>query len=100
MISGFLFKPPAKFAGKRPVIIDIHGGPEGQARPWFQGEQNYFVNELGVAMIQPNVRGSTGYGKHFFNSITAFCAKAPTRTLARCWIGSRRALIWMLTGSW
>ena len=64
-ISGFLYKPPAKFAGKHPVIIDIHGGPEGQVRPDFLGRDNYFINELGVAMIYPNVRGSTGYGKTF-----------------------------------
>ena len=64
-ISGFLYAPPAKFSGKRPVVVDIHGGPEGQSRPTFQGELNYFVEELGVTMIQPNVRGSTGYGKSF-----------------------------------
>jgi len=64
-ISGFLYKPPAKFVGKHPVIIDIHGGPEGQVRPDFLGRDNYFINELGVAMIYPNVRGSTGYGKTF-----------------------------------
>jgi dipeptidyl aminopeptidase/acylaminoacyl peptidase len=64
-ISGFLYKPPAKFAGKHPVIIDIHGGPEGQVRPDFLGHDNYYVNELGIAMIYPNVRGSTGYGKTF-----------------------------------
>src|SRR5271155_253773 len=64
-ISGFLYKPAAKFTGKHPVIIDIHGGPEGQGRPDFLGRDNYFINELGVAMIFPNVRGSTGYGKTF-----------------------------------
>jgi dipeptidyl aminopeptidase/acylaminoacyl peptidase len=64
-ISGFLYKPPAKFSGKHPVIIDIHGGPEGQTRPDFLGRDNYFINELGIAMIYPNVRGSTGYGKTF-----------------------------------
>ncbi len=64
-ISGFLYKPPAKFAGKHPVIIDIHGGPEGQVQPFFMGSDNYFINELGIAMIYPNVRGSTGYGKTF-----------------------------------
>jgi dipeptidyl aminopeptidase/acylaminoacyl peptidase len=47
------------------VIINIHGGPEGQSRPVFQGRSNYFLNELGVAIIYPNVRGSTGYGKTF-----------------------------------
>ena len=64
-ISGFLYQPPAKFTGKRPVLIEIHGGPEGQSRPGFLGGWNYFVNELGIAIISPNVRGSTGYGKTF-----------------------------------
>ncbi len=64
-ISAFLYKPPAKFTGKHPVIIDIHGGPEGQVRPEFLGHDNYYINELGIAMIYPNVRGSTGYGKTF-----------------------------------
>ncbi len=65
-ISGFLFKPDAKkFSGKRPVIINIHGGPEGQSRPSFLGRNNYFINDLGCAMIFPNVRGSSGYGKSF-----------------------------------
>jgi dipeptidyl aminopeptidase/acylaminoacyl peptidase len=64
-ISGFMYRPPAKYSGKRPVIINIHGGPEGQFRPGFAGRWNYYLNELGVAMIAPNVRGSTGYGKTF-----------------------------------
>ncbi|MBL7922882.1 MAG: S9 family peptidase [Bacteroidia bacterium] len=64
-ISGFYYKPSAKFSGKRPVIIVIHGGPEGQSFPGFQGRNNYFLNELGVALVYPNVRGSTGYGKSF-----------------------------------
>lgn len=64
-ISAFLIKPPAKFSGKHPVIIDIHGGPEGQVRPDFNRQDNYYINELGIAMIYPNVRGSTGYGKSF-----------------------------------
>ena len=64
-ISGWLSRPPAKFSGKRPVIIQIHGGPEAQARPWLGAGNNYLVNELGVAILQPNVRGSKGYGKTF-----------------------------------
>ncbi len=65
-ISGILYRPPARFAGRRPVLINIHGGPErGQARPTFIGWSNYFLNELGVAIIYPNVRGSSGFGKRF-----------------------------------
>lgn len=65
MISGFLYRPPAKFQGPRPVIINIHGGPEGQFRPGFLGALNYYLDELGVALFFPNVRGSTGYGKTY-----------------------------------
>jgi dipeptidyl aminopeptidase/acylaminoacyl peptidase len=65
MISGFLYRPPAKFTGKRPVLVVIHGGPEGQSLPTFLGRSNYLLNELGIALIYPNVRGSTGYGKTF-----------------------------------
>jgi dipeptidyl aminopeptidase/acylaminoacyl peptidase len=65
MISGFLYKPAVKFTGKRPVLVDIHGGPEGQSQPDFLGRMNYYLNEMGIAIIEPNVRGSTGYGKTF-----------------------------------
>jgi dipeptidyl aminopeptidase/acylaminoacyl peptidase len=67
-VSGFLYQPDtAKFPGQRPLIIDIHGGPEGQTRPEFLGPQNYLLNELGVALFFPNVRGSSGYGSRFVN---------------------------------
>lgn len=65
-VSGFLYRPdPAKFPGQRPMIMSVHGGPEGQSRPGFQGRSNYLLNELGIAIFYPNVRGSTGYGKAF-----------------------------------
>ena len=64
-ITGFYYRPAARFTGKRPVIVNIHGGPEGQSRPGFLGRTNYYLQELGVALILPNVRGSTGYGKTF-----------------------------------
>lgn len=94
MISGFLFKPPAKFTGKRPVIIDIHGGPEGQSRPWFQGENNYFLNELGVAVIQPNVRGSTGFGKTFLQLDNGFLREDSYKDIGALldWIKARPEL--------
>ena len=65
-VSGLLYLPdPAKFPGKRPLIVDIHGGPEGQSTAGFMGADNYLLNELGVGVFLPNVRGSTGYGKTF-----------------------------------
>ncbi len=66
-ISGFLYRPAKRFTGPRPVIVNIHGGPEGQFQPGYLGATNYLLNELGTAIIFPNVRGSTGYGKTFLN---------------------------------
>ena len=65
-ISSLVYRPdPAKFPGKRQVLVSIHGGPSAQSRPGFRGATNYFLNELGVAVVYPNVRGSTGYGRKF-----------------------------------
>jgi dipeptidyl aminopeptidase/acylaminoacyl peptidase len=71
-ISGFIYKPPTSFKGKRPVIINIHGGPEGQATPGPQGRASYLINDLGVAVIYPNVRGSSGFGKTFLTLDNGF----------------------------
>jgi dipeptidyl aminopeptidase/acylaminoacyl peptidase len=71
-LSGFHYRPPAKFTGKRPVIVNIHGGPEAQARPIFIGRNNYYLNELGIAILFPNVRGSDGYGKTFISLDNGF----------------------------
>ena len=65
-VSGLLYLPdPAKFPGKRPLIVDVHGGPEGQSKTGFAGAGNYILNELGIGVFLPNVRGSTGFGKTF-----------------------------------
>ena len=66
MISGFMYRAPAaRFPGKRPVLINIHGGPESQSKPGFLGRSNYLIDEMGITTIYPNVRGSDGYGKSF-----------------------------------
>ncbi len=72
MISGFLYRPPKSFSGKRPVVVSIHGGPEAQFRPTFLARNNYYINELGVAVICPNIRGSSGYGKTFLKLDNGF----------------------------
>ena len=65
-VTGWLYKANAqKFPGKRPVIILIHGGPEGQSRPGYLGRTNYYLDELGISLVFPNVRGSTGFGKTY-----------------------------------
>jgi len=66
-IPAFIYKPAAKAGGKLPVIIQIHGGPEGQEQPNFNPRRQSWVNEVGAAVIIPNVRGSTGYGKTYLD---------------------------------
>jgi len=63
-IPAFIYKPN-NAQGPVPVIIDIHGGPEGQEIPYFSSTTQFWINELGVAIIAPNVRGSNGYGKSY-----------------------------------
>ncbi|HYT68111.1 MAG TPA: prolyl oligopeptidase family serine peptidase [Vicinamibacterales bacterium] len=64
-ISGILYRPSGKFTGPRPVLINIHGGPDGRERMRWLGRSNYILEELGAAIIYPNVRGSTGFGRKF-----------------------------------
>ncbi len=64
-IPAYLYKPRAATSGKLPVLISIHGGPESQYRPLFSAATQFYVNELGIAVLHPNVRGSAGYGKTY-----------------------------------
>ena len=66
-ISGVLSLPPARFAGKRPVLMLMHGGPEAQSKVGWNGRLNHLLLERGVAIFEPNVRGSSGYGKTFLD---------------------------------
>lgn len=73
VISAIVYRPdPAKFPGKRPVLLSIHGGPESQSRPGFQARNNYYLNELGIALVFPNVRGSAGFGKTYLELDNGF----------------------------
>ena len=72
-IPAFVSKPGGRFQPPYPVLINIHGGPEGQAVPSFpRSGIAYLVNELGIAEIQPNVRGSSGYGKSYLKLDNGF----------------------------
>jgi dipeptidyl aminopeptidase/acylaminoacyl peptidase len=62
-IPSFYYRPAGE--GPFPVIIDIHGGPESQARPYFHARRQFWVKEMGIAVFRPNVRGSRGYGKSY-----------------------------------
>lgn len=90
-VSGFIYRPdPKKFPGKRPIIVNIHGGPEGQSRPSFQARNNYYLDEMGVAILYPNVRGSAGYGKSFLKLDNGFKREDSVRDIATFldWIGN------------
>ncbi|MDR7334859.1 prolyl oligopeptidase family serine peptidase [Roseateles asaccharophilus] len=65
-LSGLHLAPPAHFTGPRPVYISIHGGPASQARPGYvSGVTRILVEQLGMHVIEPNVRGSDGFGRSF-----------------------------------
>ena len=65
-IPALVYYPDAKkFPGKRPLLMIFHGGPEGQSRPGYRGSFHFYLNELGVALVYPNIRGSTGYGRRY-----------------------------------
>jgi dipeptidyl aminopeptidase/acylaminoacyl peptidase len=64
-VPAYLYRPGHRFRGRRPVLIDIHGGPESQFRPGYLGAANAVIDELGVTLIYPNVRGSSGYGRTY-----------------------------------
>jgi len=65
-IPAFYYRPANVPPGRRlPVVINIHGGPEAQALATFNPTAQFLANELGVAMLVPNVRGSSGYGKTY-----------------------------------
>ncbi len=62
-IPAWVYKPAG--AGPHPVLISIHGGPESQSQPIFSTNVQQWAAELGYAVILPNVRGSSGYGKTY-----------------------------------
>jgi len=67
-VPAFVYRPNAGSPpGPRPVLIDIHGGPEAQAVPVFSPFTQFLVREMGFVVVTPNVRGSTGYGKTYLN---------------------------------
>ena len=72
MIPAFLYKPNRLDDGPAPVIISIHGGPESQYRPRFSSTFQLWINQLGAAVVAPNVRGSSGYGTSYLKLDNGF----------------------------
>jgi dipeptidyl aminopeptidase/acylaminoacyl peptidase len=63
-VPAWYFAPATGDATPSPALVMVHGGPESQFRPGFNSLIQYFVQQ-GYAVLAPNVRGSTGYGKTY-----------------------------------
>lgn len=93
-LSAVVSEPPARFAGRRPVVVLVHGGPEAQASFGFLGRWQYLIQELGLVVIEPNVRGSSGYGKSFLALDNGFKREDAVKDLGSLldWIASQPRL--------
>ncbi len=88
-IPAWLYKPAGE--GPHPVIIVIHGGPEGQSRPSFSSTYQMWLAKLGVAIVLPNVRGSAGYGKYYMSLDNGFKREDSVKDIGALidWIATR-----------
>jgi len=91
-IPAFVFRP--RGGAPHPVLIDIHGGPESQYRPRFSPATQFFVNELGMAVVAPNVRGSSGYGKTWLKLDNGYLREDSVRDIGTLldWIAAEERL--------
>ena len=88
-IPAFVYLPADD--GPHPVLINIHGGPESQYRPRYSSSTQFLVNELGIAVIAPNVRGSSGYGKAYLKLDNGYLREDSVRDIGALldWIATR-----------
>jgi pimeloyl-ACP methyl ester carboxylesterase len=73
-VSARLYLPSKElgFKGPRPLVLYVHGGPQGQERPdftWFSMPLIQFLTLNGFAVFVPNVRGSSGYGMQYMKQV-------------------------------
>ena len=91
-IDLILKRPSSGFRPPWPVMINLHGGPASQWRPEWDARDALF-QRMGIAILEPNVRGSTGFGKTFAKLDEVDNEKAPCVMWARYWTGSGRVPI-------
>jgi dipeptidyl aminopeptidase/acylaminoacyl peptidase len=96
-IPAFLYRPRdgrPGMPGPRPVLIEIHGGPESQALPGWNPFTQFLVNELGFVVITPNVRGSSGYGRAWLDLDNGEDREDAIKDIGALlvWIGAQRDL--------
>jgi dipeptidyl aminopeptidase/acylaminoacyl peptidase len=85
-LSGWLYRPPAgpRAGGSGPLVLSFHGGPEGQERPSFNPTYQALLGQ-GIAVLAPNVRGSSGFGKRFVNLDNGALRVDAVRDIEACW---------------
>lgn len=94
-VPAFYYRPANMPAGRKlPVVIQIHGGPEAQAFPTFSPSIQHLVNELGIAVLVPNVRGSAGYGKSYLQLDNGFKRKDSVKDIGALldWVANQPEL--------
>ena len=91
-IPAWVYKPAGP--GPFPVVVSIHGGPEGQSRPNFSSTYQMWLDKLGVAVVVPNVRGSAGYGKTYLSLDNDFKREDSVKDIGALldWIETQPAL--------
>lgn len=92
-IPCFVYMPKSKH-GRFPVLVDVHGGPESQFWPYFKPNLQYDVNELGLCVVAPNIRGSGGYGRSFLSLDNGYKREDAVKDIGclLSWISSKKAL--------
>ena len=98
LVPAFFYRPPGE--GPHPVLIWVHGGPESQARPTFNSTLYYLLRDLDIAVLRPNIRGSSGYGKNYLKLDNHFKREDAVRDIGSLldWIASRPELDYRRVG--
>ncbi len=88
-VPAWVYRPAGE--GPFPVVVSIHGGPEAQARPAFSNTYQMWLAKLGVAVVVPNVRGSSGYGRRYLQLDNGFRREDSVRDIGALldWIAAR-----------
>jgi len=91
-VPAFVYLPPGK--GPFPVIIHVHGGPENQFRPRFNSDFQLWIDQLGVAIVAPNIRGSLGYGSNYMTLDDGYKREAAVKDIGALldWIAQQPRL--------
>lgn len=67
-IPAYVTLPPGKASGPRPTVVLVHGGPSVRGAYWAWDDEAQFLASRGYVVIQPEYRGSTGYGFDHFQA--------------------------------